>query len=83
MYLYHGLNLLKRMICKSELESIAGDLGTRGDVHGGATRNADHLVIPAIRSDSGRRPFKYSMVAEYKALPSDIRCLKSPNFKRS
>ena len=82
MYLYYGLNLLKRMLCTSEPESIAGDLVTRGDVHHRATRNADHLVTPAIRSESGRRRFRYSMVAEYNALPSDIRCLTRPNFKR-
>ena len=42
MYLYHGLSLLKRMICVSEPECIARDLITRGDVHHRATRNADH-----------------------------------------
>ena len=82
MYLYRGLTLLKRMICTSEPESIAGDLVTRGDVHQRVTRNADHLVTPAIRSESGRRRFKYSLVTAFNALPSEIRYLSTNSFKK-
>ena len=81
MYMYHGLNLLKRVISTSEPETIAVDLVRRGDLHGRDTRSADQLVTPVIRSESGRRRFKYSMVTAYNALPSAIRCLTGKNFK--
>lgn len=82
MYLYRGLNLLKRMISTSEPESIADDLVTRGDVHHRATRNADQLVTPAIRSEAGRRRFKHSIVTAYNALPSAMRRMTTSNFKK-
>ena len=82
MYLYRGLTLLKRMISISEPESIASDLITRGDVHQRTTPNADHVVTPAIRNESGRRRFRYSMVAEYNALPTAMRCLSLNSFKK-
>ena len=81
MYLYHGLSLLKRMICVSEPECVARDLITRGDVHHRVTRNADHFITPAIRSESGRRRFKHSIVSAYNALPSEMRCLTADRFK--
>ena len=81
LYLYHGLNLLKRVISTSEPESIADNLVRRGDIHQRDTRNADHLVTPAIRTESGRRRFKHSMVTAYNALPTAIRCLTTNNFK--
>ena len=82
MYLYHGLNLLKRVISTSEPESIAGDLVTRGEVHQRDTRNADHLVTPAIRSASGGRRFRHSICSAYNALPQAIRCLPKHRFKK-
>ena len=73
LYLYRGLILLKRMLMTSEPESIAGDLVTRGDVHHRTTRNADHLVMPASRSESARRRFQHSIVTAYNALPRELR----------
>ena len=81
MHLYHGLNLLKRIISTSEPEAIAADLVRRGDIHKRDTRSADQLVTPSIRSESGRRRYKYSMVTAYNALPTTIRCLTGNNFK--
>ena len=82
LYLYRGLSLLKRMLTTSEPESIAGDLVTRGDAHRRTTRNADHLVTPAIRSESGRRRFKHSIVTAYNALPGETRTLTGSRFNR-
>ena len=82
MHLYHGLNLLKRMIATSEPESIAADLITRGDVHHRTTRNADHLVTPAIRSGAGRRRFRHSIVSAYNALPSVVRNMTTSAFRK-
>ena len=82
LYLYRGLILLKRMLATAEPESIAGDLVTRGDVHHRTTRNADHLVTPAIRSESGRRRFKHSVVTAFNALPCETRNLTTNRFKR-
>ena len=82
MYQHHSLSLLKRMVSTSEPECITDGLVTRGDVHQRTTRNADHLVTPAIRSESGRRRFRYSVVSAYNALPSEIRCLNLPKFKK-
>ena len=82
MYLYHSLSLLKRMISTSEPECLTGSLVTRGDVHQRTTRNADQLDTPVIHSELGRRRFRYAVVSAYNALPSDIRCLNLPRFKR-
>ena len=84
MYLYHGLNLLKRVLTTSEPEGIAGDLVTRGEIHQRVTRNADHLVTPAIRSEAGRRRFRHCIVSAYNALPPDFRRqgLSANHFKR-
>ena len=82
MYSYHGLSLLKRMIVTSQPESMASELVTRGDVHHRVTRNADHLVVPAIRTESGRRRFRHSLVSAYNGLPADIRCLAMRDFKK-
>ena len=71
--MYHGLNLLKRVLTTLEPEGIAGDLVTRGEMHQRVTRNADHLVTPAIRSEAGRRRFRHSIVSAYNALPPDFR----------
>ena len=82
MYLYHGLALLKRMLLSSQPECIAGGLVTRRDVHQRITRNADHLITPAIRSESGRRRFLYHIVVAYNDLPAAIRCRTGAQFKK-
>ena len=70
------------MIATSEPESIAADLITRGDVHHRTTRNADHLVTPAIRSEAGRRRFRHSIVSAYNALPSVVRNMTTSAFRK-
>ena len=80
LYLYHGLCILKKIISTSEPDVLA-DFITRGDIHQRNTRNADHLALPAIRSESGRRRFKYAMVAAYNDLPASIRGLGRGAFK--
>ena len=76
------LSTLKRMLVTSEPVRLAGDLVTRGDVHRRATRNADHLVTPVIRSESGRRRFRYSIVSAYNSLPPAIRDMSSAAFSK-
>ena len=82
MYQYHSLNLLKRMLVTSEPQGIVGDLVTRGDISRRETRSADQYVTPPIRSEAGRRRFKYSLVNECNALPPTIRSLSTRGFKK-
>lgn len=71
---------LEKIISNSEPEALA-DFTTRGDIHQRNTRNAHHLALPAIRSESGRRRFKYAMVAAFNDLPASIRNLEHGAFK--
>ena len=82
LYLYHGLTLLKRILACGEPEPIASALITRRAVHQRATRNAESLSVPQIRSEFGRHRFMYSIVSAFNLLPSDLRNLPPARFKK-
>ena len=44
---------------------------------------SDRLLTPAIRSEGGRRRFLVTAVSEYNELPSELRSLSYPAFKRN
>ena len=55
---------------------------TRLDASGRQTRQSEALVMPAIRSEAGRRRFLYSAVKMYNDLPSAMKQHGLPRFKR-
>ena len=82
MYLYHGLTLLKRVLVTTEPDVLAHDLTTtRFDIHHRITRQSDQIVTPPIRSESGRRRFRHSIVCAYNDLPAEVRALNRVQFK--
>lgn len=81
MYVYHALTLLKRVLVTSQPESLSASLVRRRHLHGRTTRQDDMLNVPAIRSESGRRRFLYSVVTAFNDLPQDIRDLNLHQFK--
>ena len=81
LYMYHGLTLLKRILVTCEPEPLARGLITRGEAHQRSTRNANALVTPSIRSESGRRRFRYGMVTAFNDLPPAIREANTVAFK--
>ena len=70
------------MLATSEPQHLAGSLVTRQSVHGRDTRQSGMLLTPSIRSESGRRRYLYTAVSEYNELPSELRSLSYPAFKR-
>ena len=83
MHKYHYLVLLRKMLVTSEPQHLAGSLVTRQSVHGRDTRQSDRLLTPAIRSEGGRRRFLVTAVPDYNELPSELRSLSYPAFKRN
>ena len=49
----------------------------------GSIVNLPDQVTPAIRSEGGRRRFFVTVVSEYNELPSELRSLSYPAFKRN
>ena len=82
MYMYHYLVLVRKMLVTSEPQHLARCLVTRQSVHGRDTRQSNRLLTPAIRSESGRRRFLFTAVSDFNELPSELRCLSYPVFKR-
>ena len=82
MYRYHSLVLLRKMLATSEPQYLAGSLVTRQSVHGRDTRHGGMIMTPRIRSESGRRRYLYTAVADYNGLPPELRSLSYPAFKR-
>ena len=81
LYRYHSVALLKQILSFGQPEHLYSRLATRGDVHHRATRQADRLDRPAIRTDSGRRRFLFGAVTEYNALPQSLREMGPCRFK--
>ena len=81
MWRFHAVTLLKKMLVTGQPESLRERVVTRGSVHGRATRQADALETPAIRTESGRRRFLFSAVSLYNSLPPTLRDLGPQQFK--
>ena len=83
LYKYHYLVLLRKILATAEPQGLAGGLTTRQSVHGRDTRQSGMLQTPSIRSESGRRRYLFTAVSEYNGLPSEMRSLSYPAFKRA
>lgn len=79
---YHALCLLKRLLTNSEPHSLVRRLLRRRDVRQTQTRQDNHLDLPTIRSESGRRRFFYRTADMYNRLPSRIAVSRIGAFKR-
>ena len=81
LYRYHSLMLLKRIMLTGYPDTLYGLTVTRGELHSRQTRQVQQLHTPAIRTESGRRRFMYSVVKDFNELPHDMRELGLPRFK--
>ena len=81
LHQYHSLTLLKQMLSAGQPETLCSSLVTRGDIHHRATRQADRLDRPAVRTDAGRRRFLFSAVTAYNALPQNLRDMGPRRFR--
>ena len=81
MWRFHSVTLPKKMLVTGQPESLRERVVTCGSVHGRATRQADALETPAIRTESGRRRFLFSAVSLYNSLSLTLRDLGPQQFK--
>ena len=90
LYSYHALCLLKRLLTNSEPCSLTQKLMRRRDVRRDVqARQDNHLDLPAIKTEYGRRRFFYRTVDAFNRLPTRIavsrigssrRCLRKHLF---
>ena len=67
LVVYHSLCLLKRILDTGAPCDIAEQLATVGQGRERSTRQDANLALPRIRSESGRRRFRYRAVSAFRA----------------
>ena len=82
LHLFHSLTLLHKIILTGEPTHIAGQISANSTLRNRHTRADDHLHLPAIHREAGRRRFLYSSVFHYNKLPTETKTLKLSNFKK-
>ena len=80
---YHALCLLRRILTSGTPNDIAEQLTTVGRGRERSTRQDTDLILPQIRSESGRRRFLYRTVSDYNALPAAMKDEPPGSFKKS
>ena len=82
MWRFQSVMLLKKMLTTGQPESLRDRVTSRCGLHGRSTRQADHLQVPMIRTEAGRRRFLYSAVDMFNRLPASVRDLNLLRFKK-
>ena len=84
LFHYQSLCLLDKILSSGQPECIARQICFNRDHrdHSRSTRQDSHLHIPPIRTEAGRRRFMYRSPHLYNELPTSVRNLSGPRFRR-
>ena len=84
LFQYQSLSLLHKIIRTQEPACFATQLRLNRDdpSHTHSTRQDNHLQLPHIRSEAGRRRFMYRVPHQYNQLPDAVRDLCGPRFRK-
>ena len=82
LHTYHALCLMRRLLANSEPHSLAQKLVRRHNIRQTQTRQDDHLDLPVIKTEYGRRRFFYRTADVFNRLPSRISVRRIGAFKR-
>ena len=83
LVMYRTLCLLKAILTYEQPADLASHFRTAMSVRQRSTRQDDHLVLPRIRTESGRRMFIYRGARAYNALPPSVRDGRTAAFKNA
>ena len=78
---FYTVTVVRRVLTTSHPEELAALFLRSSDIHSRATRSADLMRPPRIRSEMGRRRFAYRDV--YCTTPFQPRHVRQPHGKRS
>ena len=82
LVMYRTLCLLKVIMTQGQPNDFASHCHTVQSVRHRSTRQDDLLVVPRIRTESGRRRFAYRATQVYNALPPDIKETRISVFRK-
>ena len=81
LMMYRTLCSLKAILTHSQPSDLANNFNTVRSVRQRSTRQDNHLIVPSIRTESGRRRFAYRAARSYNDLPPDTRDSRIAAFK--
>ena len=73
---------MRRLLANSEPHSLAQKLVRRHNIRQTQTRQDDHLDLPVIKTEYGRRRFFYRTADVFNRIPSRISVRRIGAFKR-